>query len=53
MVKRIMVTLDGDQYKILQGLKGMGQKDAEIVRNIVIAWLAANSYIKKASESSN
>jgi hypothetical protein len=49
MVKRIMVTLDEDQYRILQGIKGMGTKDAEIVRNIVVAYLSEKSYIKKAS----
>jgi hypothetical protein len=49
MVKRIFVTLDDDQYNILQGIKGMGTKDAEIIRNIVIAYLSEKSYIKKAS----
>ncbi len=51
MVKRILVTLDDEQYKILQGIKGMGSKDAEIVRNIVVAYLSEKSYIKKASEA--
>jgi len=50
MVKRIMVTLDDAQYEILQGLKGFGSKDAEIIRNIVIAYLSEKSYLKKASE---
>ena len=49
MVKRIMVTLDDEQYEILHSLKGMGTKDAEIVRNIVVAYLSEKSYIKKAS----
>jgi hypothetical protein len=51
MVKRIMLTLDDEQYKILQGLKGMGHKDAEIIRNVVIAYLSEKGYIRKASES--
>jgi hypothetical protein len=51
MVKRIMVTLDDEQYGILQGLKGFGKKDAEIIRNIVVAYLSEKSYLKKASES--
>jgi hypothetical protein len=50
MVKRIMVTLDQDQYEILQQLKGFGSKDAEKIRNIVIAYLSEKSYLKKASE---
>jgi hypothetical protein len=49
MVKRIMVTLDDEQYRIIQGIKGLGSKDAEIVRNIVVAYLSEKSYIKKAS----
>lgn len=50
MVKRIMVTLDDDQYEILQGLKGFGSKDAEKIRNTLIAYLSEKSYLKKASE---
>ena len=50
MVKRIMVTLDDDQYRILKKLKGFGAKDAEIIRNIVIAYLSEKSYLKKASD---
>jgi|GEM_PF-1864434 hypothetical protein len=49
-VIRIMVTLDKEQYEILQKVKGMGVKDAEKVRNIVLAWLAEKSFIKKHSE---
>lgn len=52
MVKRVLVTLDNEQYGILQGIKGMGTKDAEIIRNIIIAYLSEKSYIKKASEMS-
>jgi Holliday junction resolvasome RuvABC DNA-binding subunit len=50
MVKRIMVTLDKEQYEILQQLKGFGSKDAERIRNILIAYLSEKSYLKKASE---
>jgi len=50
MVKRIMLTLDDEQYRILQTIRGMGLKDAEIVRNILIAYFSEKSYIKKASE---
>jgi len=49
MVKRVMITLDEEQYRIIQSLKGMGTKDAEIVRNILIAYLSEKSYIKNAS----
>jgi len=45
-----MVTLDDDQYEILQQLKGFGSKDAEKIRNLVIAYLSEKSYLKRASE---
>jgi hypothetical protein len=50
MVKRIMVTLDDEQYKILQGLKGFGSKDAEVLRNIFIAYLSEKSYLKQTNK---
>jgi len=50
MVKRIMVTLDDEQYAILRSLKGFGSKDAEKIRAIIIAYLSEKSYLKKASE---
>ena len=46
MVKRIMITLDDEQYEILQNLKGFGKKDAEKIRNIFIAYLSEKSYLK-------
>jgi hypothetical protein len=51
MVKRIMVTLDDEQYKILQSLKGFGTKDAEKIRSIVVSYLSEKSYLKSASQS--
>lgn len=50
MVKRIMVTLDDEQYGILQGLKGFGEKDAEKLRNIFIAYMSEKSYLKNAQQ---
>lgn len=50
MTKRIMVTLDDDQYEILQSLKGMGTKDAERLRNVFVAYISEKSYIKDASK---
>lgn len=45
-MKRIHLTISDDQWKIIQKFKGvMGQTDAEIVRNIVLAWLAEKSLI--------
>jgi KaiC/GvpD/RAD55 family RecA-like ATPase len=47
--KRVLVTFDEDQVKIIKSLKGFGTKDAEIVRSIVIAYLSEHNYIKQAS----
>ena len=41
-----MLTLDDDQYAILSKLKGFGMKDAEKIRNILIAYLSEKSYLK-------
>jgi len=51
MVKRIMVTLDDEQYEIIKKLKGFGTKDAEKIRNIVIAFLSEKSYLKSLQEN--
>ena len=47
--KRVLVTFNEDQVKIIQSLKGFGTKDAEIVRSIVVAYLSEHNYIKQAS----
>ena len=47
--KRVVVTFNEDQVKIIQSLKGFGTKDAEIVRSIVIAYLSEHNYINQAS----
>ena len=50
VVKKILVTLDDDQYKILRSLKGFGKADAEKLRNIFIAYLSEKSYLKENQE---
>ncbi|MFC1802497.1 hypothetical protein ACFL0D_00860 [Thermoproteota archaeon] len=51
MSKRVMVTLDEEQYAILQGIKGLGKKDAEKIRNIIIAYFSEKNYIQNASNN--
>jgi len=46
MVKRIMVTMDDEQYAILKTLKGFGKKDAEKIKSIMIAYLSEKAYLK-------
>lgn len=46
MVKRVQVTFTEGQWELLQKLKGeLGDGDADVVRNLVIAWLSEKSLI--------
>lgn len=46
MSKRVQVTFTDEQWNLLEMLRGeMGEGDADIVRNIVLAWLAEKSII--------
>lgn len=46
MSKKIQVSFSDKQAELLACLKGeLGETDAEIVRNIVIAWLSEKSFI--------
>jgi len=52
---RVQVSFTEDQWKLIERFKGiMGNDAAEIVRNIVISWLAEKSVIastiKKGAE---
>ncbi len=40
MGKRIQVNLDDEQLTIIRNLKGFGKKDAERIKNTVIAYLS-------------
>jgi len=45
-VKRVQVTFTADQWRLIERFKGiMGSDDAEVVRNIVLAWLAEKSVV--------
>jgi hypothetical protein len=50
LTKKILVTLDDDQYKILKSLKGLGKADAEKLRNIFIAYISEKSYLKESQQ---
>ena len=45
MIKRISISVDKDQAVILKKLKGFGTKDAEKIKNIVIAYLSEKGYL--------
>lgn len=45
-VKRVQVSFTGGQWDIIKHFKEtMGDADADVVRNIVLAWLAEKSII--------
>jgi len=52
MGKRVQVTFNDDQWKVISTLKGiMGDTDADIVRNIVLSWLAEKSIVSTIMKS--
>lgn len=45
-IKRIQVNFTKEQYELIQKLKGeLGNSDAEVVKNITMAWLTEKSFI--------
>ena len=45
-IKRIQVNFTKEQYGLIQKLKGeLGNSDAEVVKNITMAWLTEKSFI--------
>lgn len=47
MVKRIAISVDGDQSKLLDSVIGFGTKDAEKVKNILMAYLSEKGYVER------
>ena len=44
--KRVQVTFTEEQWRLIEKFRGiLGNDDAEIVRNIIISWLAEKSVI--------
>jgi hypothetical protein len=51
---KIQITLSEKQIDILETFRGkMGNTQAEIVRNIVLAWLAEKSFITDSVKKEN
>lgn len=48
-IKRVQVTFTEEQWKLIERFRGvMGNDDAEIVRSIVLAWLAEKSLVTES-----
>ena len=46
--KRVQVTFTSHQWTLISKFKGIfGNEDAEIVRNIILAWLSEKSVVSK------
>ncbi|MFX1452268.1 MAG: CopG family transcriptional regulator [Promethearchaeota archaeon] len=49
--KRVQVSFTEKQWKMIEMLRGeMGDNDANIVRNIVLAWLAEKSFVSDTTK---
>jgi len=50
-MKRVLVSFTNEQWNILESLRGeFGKGDAEIVRNIVLAWLSEKSFVSDSAK---
>ena len=50
--KRVQVVFTGEQWSLIENFRGdLGNGDAEIVRNIVLAWLSEKSIISTNAKS--
>ena len=50
--KRVQVAFTQDQWKLIEKFRGeFGDGDADIVRNIVLAWLAEKSFISTVAKN--
>lgn len=50
MTKRVSITLDQEQLKLLHSLQGFGKKEAEKVKNILLAYLSEKGYLKELNK---
>lgn len=51
-IKRVQVTFTDEQWRIISKMRGsLGGSDANIVRNIVLAWLAEKSFISESAKT--
>jgi hypothetical protein len=47
MVKRVSISLDEEQLRLLDSIKGFGKKEAEKVKNIMLSYLSEKGYLEE------
>lgn len=47
MAKRVSISLDEEQVKLIHSIKGFGKKEAEKVKNVLLAYLSEKGYLKE------
>ena len=52
MTKRIAISLDPEQIRLLDSIKGYGKKEAEKVKNILMAYLSEKGYLQEYNRMS-
>ena len=50
MVKRVSISLDDEQISLIHSIKGLGVKEAEIVKNIMLAYLSEKGYLSSLNK---
>lgn len=51
MAKRVSISLDKEQIRLLSLVKGFGTREAEKVKNILIAYLSEKGYLKEFNKN--
>jgi hypothetical protein len=50
--KRVQVVFNEEQWNLIEKFRGeMGSGDAEIIRNIILAWMAEKSMISTSAKN--
>lgn len=50
MVKRVSISLDKEQVKLLSSIRGFGNKEAEKVKAILLAYLSERGYLDELNK---
>ena len=53
MTKRVSISLDEEQIELLKFVKGFGSKEAEKVKNILMAYLSEKGYLDEFNKKKN